>query len=249
VQIGSWIGWRRCWAPFGYTAFLITGLPEPPERVESHFLLNRFPPDWIKLYSERNYYPDDPVAAYCRRSIDPFEWSEATYDAERWPRAAEIMARAADFGLEKGFLVPIIRGNGLHACVTMAGQHPDFDPLAKRAIHLISMYAHAKAVALRGSDRLKPIPAKLSERERETLAWAAGGKLSWDNSKILRVSDRTVNRTIVRAAHKLHANSRVEAIVDAIRAGESASRPSFGLHGPLPIRRENLRAGGCGTRP
>jgi LuxR family transcriptional regulator, quorum-sensing system regulator BjaR1 len=205
---------------FGYTAFLVTGLPEPPERVEPHFLLNRFPPDWITLYSERNYYPDDPVAAYCRRSIDPFEWSEATYDAEQWPRAAEIMASAADFGLKKGFLVPILRGNGEHACVTMAGQSPDFDPLAKRAIHLISMYAHAKAVALRRSDRLQPIPARLSEREREVLTWTARGKSSCDISKILRISNRTVNRIIACAVHKLDASNRMQAIIDAIRAGE-----------------------------
>lgn len=207
-------------ARFGYTAFLVTGLPEPPEPLEPHFLLNRFPPDWVKLYSERNYYPDDPVAAHCRRSIDPFEWSEATYDAERWPRAAEIMARAADFGLERGFLVPIIRGNGMHACVTMAGQQPDFDPLAKRAVHLISMYAHAKAVALRKSDRLKPIPVRLSEREREVLTWTARGKSTGDISRILRISDRTVNRIIARAVHKLDASNRVQAIIDAIRSGE-----------------------------
>jgi LuxR family quorum sensing-dependent transcriptional regulator len=102
----------------------------------------------------------------------------------------------------------------------MAGQSPDFDPLAKRAIHLISMYAHAKAIALRRSDRLQPIPARLSEREREILTWTARGKSSCDISKILRISNRTVNRIIARAVHKLDASNRMQAIIDAIRAGE-----------------------------
>jgi hypothetical protein len=74
---------------------------------------------------KRNYYLDDPLAAWCRQSIDPFEWSQAPYDPERCLRAAEVMNIAADFGLKKGFLVPIVRGNGFHACVTMAGEPPD----------------------------------------------------------------------------------------------------------------------------
>jgi LuxR family transcriptional regulator, quorum-sensing system regulator BjaR1 len=92
---------------FGYTAFLITGVPEPPQRVEPYFLLNGWPESWAKLYGERNYYLDDPVAAWCRRSINPFEWSEAPYDAERCPRAAEVMNVATDFGMKQGFLVPV----------------------------------------------------------------------------------------------------------------------------------------------
>src|SRR5262245_59639641 len=180
-------------AQFGYTAFVITGVPEPPQRIEPFILLNGWPEGFTKLYIEENYYPDDPVAAHCRRSVDPFEWSEAIYDAKRWPRAAEVMNRAADFGLEKGFLVPVVRGNGLHACVTMAGQRPDFDPLAKRAIHLISLYAHSKAVALLGVYHRTPPSAILTDRERDVMAWTAMGKSSWDISMILGISERTVN--------------------------------------------------------
>lgn len=205
---------------FGYTAFVITGNPEPPQRIEPFILINRWPEGFSKVYIEKNYYPDDPVAAYCRRSVDPFEWSEATYDAERWPRAAEVMNCAADFGLKKGFLVPIVRGNGLHASVTMAGQHPDFEPIAKRAIHLISLYAHAKAVALLGACRQEPASGILTDRERDILTWTAMGKSSWDISVILGLSERTVNWFIARAIRKLDAANRTQAVVNAIRAGQ-----------------------------
>jgi LuxR family quorum sensing-dependent transcriptional regulator len=204
---------------FGYTAFLITGVPEPPQRVEPYFLLNGWPESWAKLYGERNYYLDDPVAAWCRRSINPFEWSEAPYDAERCPRAAEVMNVATDFGMKQGFLVPVVRGNGFHACVTMAGSCPDFEPRAKRAIHLVSLYAHAKVVAFLGLSEASR-RAALTDREREVLAWTAVGKSSWDISIILGISERTVNWFIANAARKLDAVNRTQAVVNAIRAGE-----------------------------
>ena len=107
-------------ADFGYTSFLITGVPEPPQRLEPYILLNGWPKGWTKHYTRSNYYADDPVAAWCRRTVNPFEWSQAPFDAARWPRAAEVMAVAREFGLNKGFLVPIVRSTGFQACVTIA---------------------------------------------------------------------------------------------------------------------------------
>lgn len=205
---------------FGYTAFLITGVPEPPQRVEPYFLLNGWPDGWTAHYARENYYLDDPVAAWCRRSINPFEWSEAPYDAERCPRAAEVMNVAAEFGMKAGFLVPIVRGNGFHACVTMAGERPDFEPRAKRGIHLVSIYAHEKAISLLGLDGAAPQRPMLTVREREVLRWTAVGKSSWDISQILGISERTVNWFIASAVHKLDAVNRTQAVVNAIRTGE-----------------------------
>src|SRR5215472_8385622 len=86
-------------AGFGYTSFLITGVPEPPQRLEPYILLNEWRKGWTEHYTRSNYYADDPVAAWCRRTVNPFEWSQAPFDAARWPRAAEVMAVAREFGL------------------------------------------------------------------------------------------------------------------------------------------------------
>ncbi len=206
---------------FGYTSFLITGVPEPPARVEPHFMLNGWPHDYAEHYARENYYLDDPIAAWCRRSIDPFEWSEARYDPAAWPRAAEVMSAAADFGMRHGFCVPIVRGNGQQDCVTMGGENPDLEPRAKRAIHLISLYAHAKAVSLLGAGvGTRSTKRLLTDREREVLSWTAAGKSSWDISMILGVTERTVNWFIANATRKLNAVNRTQAVVNAIRIGE-----------------------------
>lgn len=203
---------------FGYTAFLITGVPTPPMRVEPYFLLNGWPEGFGAHYAANNYYNDDPVAAWCRRAIDPYEWAEARYDPEAWPRAAEVMNVAAEFGMKQGFCVPIIRGNGFQACVTMAGERPDFEPRARRAMHLVSLYAHAKAIDLLGLDGPRPTAqVVLTERERETLSWIAAGKSSWEISVIMGLSERTVNFFITNATRKLDAVTRTQAVVNAIR--------------------------------
>jgi LuxR family transcriptional regulator, quorum-sensing system regulator BjaR1 len=206
---------------FGYSAFLITGVPEPPTPVEPCFILNGLPAAYSKHYVSENFYPDDPVAARCRRATDPFEWSEASYDPGAWPRAAEVMNTAAAFGLRQGYCVPIKRGNGLSACVTLAGERPDLGTRAKRAIHLISIYAYQKAVSVLGPVQARRTdPRLLTHREREVLIWSAQGKSSWEISVILGVSERTVNWFIANASRKLDAVNRTQAVVNAIRSGE-----------------------------
>jgi LuxR family quorum sensing-dependent transcriptional regulator len=205
---------------FGYSSFVITGTPEPPARVEPFILVNGWPAGYAEHYARENYYPDDPVAAWSRRASDPFEWSEARYDAAAWPRASEMMTVAAEFGMQKGFCVPIKRGKGVQACVMMAGEKPDLAPRSKQAMHLISLYAHKKAMAVAGPRQTALSARVLTQREREVLLWSAQGKSSWDISMILGVSERTVNWFIANASRKLDAVNRTQAVVNAIRSGE-----------------------------
>jgi LuxR family transcriptional regulator, quorum-sensing system regulator BjaR1 len=206
---------------FGYTAFLITGVPEPPGRVEAYFLLNGWPQGFSAEYHRQNYYQDDPIASWCRRSMEPYEWAEARYDPEARPRAAEVMRLANDFNMKKGFCVPIMRGNGFTACVTMAGDKPDFEPQAKKAMHLISLYAHMKAASFLKTDDGAPIERKLlTRREREALKWIGAGKSSWEAARIMGISERTVNKFIIDASRKLDAATRTHAVVKAIASKE-----------------------------
>jgi LuxR family transcriptional regulator, quorum-sensing system regulator BjaR1 len=60
-------------AEFGYTSFLMTGVPEPPQKLEPYILLNGWPKGWTEHYTRSNYYADDPVAAWCRRTVNPLK--------------------------------------------------------------------------------------------------------------------------------------------------------------------------------
>jgi LuxR family quorum sensing-dependent transcriptional regulator len=102
----------------------------------------------------------------------------------------------------------------------MAGERPDYEPKAKRALHLVGMYAHARCAALMGCERDGARQRVLSERERDILSWAAEGKSSWEIATILGLSERTVNWHFEQSKKKLDAVSRTQAVIKALRSGE-----------------------------
>ena len=75
---------------FGYSAWIITGLPIFGEQLGDKMLLNGWPPEWTRLYLERDYVRDDPVALHCYRTCAPFEWKEAPYDPLAQPAAKAV---------------------------------------------------------------------------------------------------------------------------------------------------------------
>ncbi len=91
-----------------------------------------------------------------RRTVNPFEWSEAPYDPELEPGAVEVMRRAADFRMSRGFVVPIHGLTGCEAGVSLGGVHLDLNARSKPALHLIAMYGFDHIRRL-----LEPAPASV----------------------------------------------------------------------------------------
>jgi len=205
---------------FGFSTILITGVPEPPQRVEPYFLMNGWPRGWSAHNAKANNYADDPAAAWCRRTINPFEWSQAVGQPKQSPPLSPVVSAAKYAEVNKGYLVPVIRATGATSCVTMAGERLELESRARRAVYMLSLYAHARAVSLLDCTDGAGPRRELTLREREVLQWIAAGKSSWDVSVILGISERTVNWLISRAARKLNAVNRTHAVVNAIRAGQ-----------------------------
>jgi LuxR family transcriptional regulator, quorum-sensing system regulator BjaR1 len=202
---------------FGFSAILITGVPEPPQRVEPYFLMNGWPRGWSGHNAKAHNYADDPTAAWCRRTINPFEWART---GGRSKHALSSAATEENLAAKNGYLVPVIRATGSTSCVTMAGERPELESRARRAVYMLSLYAHARAVSLLDCTDGAGPRRELTLREREVLQWIAAGKSSWDVSVILGISERTVNWLISRAGRKLNAVNRTHAVVNAIRAGQ-----------------------------
>lgn len=212
---------RTEFSKYGFSVWVITGLPVGGEGIKEKMLLSGWSAEWHQLYIGKDFVRDDPVAKQCFRSTGPFEWREARYDAEAWPAAKNVMGLAADFGMAHGFCVPIHTFEGFQAVISMGGAKVDATPHAKRALHLMSIYAHAKAVALAGVPK-DPTPRLLTVREREILKWTAAGKTRWEISVILGVSQHTVEAHLKSIAAKLNTPNKVAAVVAALRHGEIA---------------------------
>jgi LuxR family transcriptional regulator, quorum-sensing system regulator BjaR1 len=207
---------ERSLALFGFDKFILTGLPHPQQRLEQMAVLGKPPTDWLKLYMANDYVRVDPVVRMCRRTVHPFEWSEAPYNSEIEPRAAEVMNRAADFRMARGFCLPIHGATGYEACVSMSGTHLDLSARTRPAIHLMALYAFERVRQILGPDTFKP-DDPLTSREKEVLMWSATGKSASEVGEILSITKRTVDEHSVRAARKLRAQNKMHAVVKALQ--------------------------------
>jgi len=206
----------KSFALFGFENFIITGLPNPKERFEQVVLLKKWPMGWFEIYSKEDYVRVDPVIRLCRNTVQPFEWSEAPFDRDREPRAAEVMDRATDFRMKDGFCLPIHGISGYEACFSMSGVNLDLSSRTKPALHLMAMYAFERTRQL-----LNPLPCRgadlLTPREREALMWAAAGKSAADTGDILGITERTVTAHIASACQKLDATNKTQAVARAMQ--------------------------------
>jgi LuxR family quorum sensing-dependent transcriptional regulator len=206
---------ERFLARFGFEKFVLHGLCRPTQRFEDAVVGRNWPIEWCEIYAKEQYADDDPIASLLKRTAKPFEWSERLYDAAQAPRAAEIMRRRKEFGIERGFIVPFHGAPCGIGFVHMSGDRFDLTARSYPAVHLVAFYAFDRACELRAPRaREKPL---LTAREREVLTWAAHGKTAWEIGEILAISERTVNEHAQTAFRKLGAVNRTQAVAIALR--------------------------------
>lgn len=202
---------------FGFEHFVITGLPNPNDRLDQLLVIDRLPSGWYEHYAGSNYMLSDPVFRNCRATTTPFEWEEAPYDPDADAVADEVMKRARDFGMARGFSVPIHGPDGYEACFSMSGRTPDLSGRTKPAVHMVAMYAFERA-RLVARKPLRDVANPLTKREQEVLTWAALGKSARDTAEILKITERTAVAHTVNATHKLGAANRTQAVVRAMQS-------------------------------
>ncbi|ABE37640.1 transcriptional regulator, LuxR family [Rhodopseudomonas palustris BisB5] len=199
----------------GFSAYIMAGLPSPGAGLADLTLANGWPRGWFELYVRENYIAVDPVPRHGATTVQPFEWSEAPYDRKQNRAAHKVMTHATEFGLVRGYCIPLHYDEG-GAVISMAGDQPDLDPVAKGAMQLIGVYAHNR---IRSLHRPKPQRRLLTSRECEILLWAAHGKTAWEISIILHIAERTVKFHLIEASKKLNAVNRTAAVAKALAFG------------------------------
>ncbi len=206
---------QRVLATFGLEYCAFQDLPDTKRSYDEFVICTRVPEEWLKIYLKEEYVRIDPAFRLCRRSIDPFIWADAPYDAEREPRTVEFLRRVADFGLSRGFVIPVPRQAGGLGVVWFGGINPELNARSKTSLHLLALYTFERLRLLHTpSHQEKPL---LTSREREVLTWAAQGKSAWEIGEILNIAKRTVDEHIQSTFRKLGAKNRTQAVAIALR--------------------------------
>lgn len=201
----------------GFSNAVCLRVPEVGEELDSCFLLNSYPREWVRHYDEQGYIKSDPLVKELFLSYQPFSWSEVTQRRAIGTLERQIMQECADAGMTDGFVVPIYQGGGYTGLVSLAGQEPMITEETRGAVTLASIYLHNKLTTLRRREAHNRYD--LTERELECLRWASAGKSDWEIGQILMISAKTVNYHIENAKRKFGVATRVQAIVSALRLG------------------------------
>jgi LuxR family quorum sensing-dependent transcriptional regulator len=205
---------------YGYTAFLITGLPVQRERLEPHILLNGWPAGWYERYTEAHHYRNDPCVKRCFQTIEPFAWDELPPPLVAEAKPWQVMHEATEFGLRQGLCVPLHDVYGFQSVVTMAGPQIEMPPQARRLVHMVSLYAYGAAErAIRGPSP-QDASERLTEREREVMRWTAVGKTFWEIGEILGITEDTVNDHMRHVRQKLGTRNAAHSVAEAYRRRE-----------------------------
>jgi LuxR family quorum sensing-dependent transcriptional regulator len=186
-------------------------LPGPGEQLQDTAFYLSCPKEWRTRYFERNYFRNDPAALHLGRTTDPYTWADALACPDYTAAQRRIVYEAGDFGMNSGFVVPLMGLGTRIGLIEVAGSNTFLSTREKAELRLSASSTHSRIRAIwkPNTDALPP----LSDREREVLQWAAIGKSDWEIGEILSISEKTANAHIENVKRKYGVRSRVHAVV------------------------------------
>jgi LuxR family quorum sensing-dependent transcriptional regulator len=206
------VSFQRLAQGFGMNSFCI-GDPSPRTKRELRRWEGNWPMAWYRRYASQNYFFHDPLVARVNVVSKPFRWSAAYARANG--AGQRLASEAREFGLREGLAIPIHGPRGVIAAATIGTDHYDLSPGDEHALHMATLYLHARLTAL-GAQAAPRAARALTPRERECLSWVAAGKTDWEISQILNISEQTVHGYVQNALTKLGARTRAQAVALAI---------------------------------
>lgn len=224
---------------YGFSSFTFIDAGQPNLDVPYYTGTHR--PAWERAYLQNDFVHIDPALARVRRSNTPFRWSELELPkvmTRKRPPEVKMMDAAREFGFKEGFVLPFHcrdRLGAIHTSSTVVFWEDEpkwFNSLFSRhshELHLIMIYWVQRAIDVvrttqRGSKSIfKPDEAggiaRLTQREREAMSWAAQDKTVQDTAEILHLSSETVESYIKQALGKLGALNKTHGVAKCISLG------------------------------
>ncbi|WP_454852717.1 helix-turn-helix transcriptional regulator [Rhizobium binxianense] len=189
-------------------------------------LASRWPDKWLQVYAAKKYVLIDPTVRYLAYAQRPFRWREsmAAFRKDAHQRRMEqMMVDAFDHGLEDGYVFPIHGRDGILGSLSLGGHAIELSPVEISLFEAAARKAFWRLLDLRReSQALETVlltEAQLTRREMEILHYLAEGMTSMEISKLLKISNHTVDWYMNGLQDKLKAKNRQQAVALAFRHG------------------------------
>lgn len=209
-------------APMGFDYFAICSVQAddflPVCGVPKDYLTS-FPKEWVNHYMREKMYEYDPLLKAGMKTSYATDWRNLANVGNHSGKGMRVLNDAFEFGVKSGVGLAAHSLDGSVQVISLASRKEiehstsDLSEITAEGIRVAHEYARVRQAAKVPDDKL------LSVREESCLTWAALGKSSADIAQILGISTNTVDFHIKRSMVKLESNSRVLAIVRALRMG------------------------------
>jgi LuxR family transcriptional regulator len=200
--------------------------PRPNADPMNLVLAGHWPDKWPLTYVAKKYLLVDPTIRYLGRAQRPFRWRDAMAALKGDPlrrRMEQMMADARAHGLVDGYIFPIHGRNGLLGSMTVGGNVVDLSPVEISLFDAVAKKAFWRLLELRDEARsleeAATIDVKLTRREMEVLNYLAEGMTSMEISRMLKISNHTVDWYMNSIQDKLSAKNRQHIVAIAFRNG------------------------------
>jgi len=198
---------------FDYCAYDMQ-LPWPITRPQK-IMLNNYPANWKQHYAQQEYVKIDPTITHGKRSTFPLVWPQNDFIAN-----ISFWEDARTHGLHTGWAQSCYNARGVGGLLNLSRSD---DSISSKELHETAWnLSWLVDVAHEGLSKLlieKHVPealTQLSVREIDVLRWTADGKTSREISKIMGISDRTVNFHISNTLKKFNTTNKTAAAAKAV---------------------------------
>lgn len=207
---------------YGYDRYMYAMMSYDPahEWHDVPSIMRNYPEDWMKFYIEHGYMAIDPLRHVAFRARGPVLWDKVPKMIELTAEQRSCLFQGTESGLFNGIGVPFHGPCGEVAGVGIASSERKLDihPTIVSTLALISQQFHTAYIQM-ALGTLSAPKIQLTQREKEILLWCSRGKSNWVIGEILGVSEHAVKFHVANCITKLGADSRITAVLKAIRLG------------------------------
>ena len=184
---------------------------------------HNYPKKWEQYYLENHCFEIDPIVIKGKDKFIPFSWDEVMTVAPQQQNEKEYLSQSQAHGLQSGMAIPIIGGAGKFSMLSLATCDHNIEVQKLIKYKSTEIMALAFAFHAIAKDLLtvqdKKFDNLLTKRETEVLIWTSHGKNSWEISKILNISERTVVFHIDNVKNNLKVDNKYHMVMKAITMG------------------------------
>lgn len=185
--------------------------------------LHNYPAGWEEWFDDNSLGARDPVHRASHLTSVGFAWSDIATMMRMSPEDWHILELARREGIGEGFTIPAHVPGEAHGSCSFATAVDT--PLLKDQLPLAQLVGAFAFEAARRAWRARldtPPPARLTDRQRECVVWAARGKSDWEIARILGIGHETVIQHLKQARERYGVGKRTPLAIHALFDGTIA---------------------------